>query len=35
MGVLHIRLSTIVWIVSVAAAVAAAPVPVDEDYNQW
>lgn len=32
---LYIRVSNFVWIVGVAFSVAAAPVPVDEDYNQW
>jgi putative heme-binding domain-containing protein len=35
MAVLHIHLSSLVWVVSVSACAAAAPVPVDEDYNQW
>ena len=35
MGVLPVHLSSLVWVVSVSACVAAAPVPVDEDYNQW
>src|ERR687895_2844818 len=33
--VLHIPLSSVALIVSVAVGVAAIPVPVDEDYNQW
>jgi putative heme-binding domain-containing protein len=35
MAVLPVHLSSLVWVVSVSACVAAAPVPVDEDYNQW
>src|SRR5258705_4207217 len=29
------RLWSLVWVISVCAGLAAAPVPVDEDYNQW
>ena len=35
MMLLHIRLSSLVWILSVSTCLAAAPVPVEEDYNQW
>ena len=35
MAVLHIHLSSLIGVLSVSACVAAAPVPVDEDYNQW
>ena len=35
MAVLHIHLSSMIGVVSVSACVAAAPVPVDADYNQW
>ncbi len=35
MAVLHIHLSSLMGVVSVSAGIAAAPVPVDEDYNQW
>jgi putative heme-binding domain-containing protein len=35
MALLPVHLSSLVWVVSVSACLAAAPVPVDEDYNQW
>ena len=35
MALLPVHLSSLVWVLSVSACVAAAPVPVDEDYNQW
>ena len=34
-AVLPVHLSSLIGVVSVSACVAAAPVPVDEDYNQW